>query len=444
MAIQTLQANVALGETLFLVNEEGRGLQVTPSLLVNSFAAVVTDWFVDAATPAPLAKQDGRSAATAFATTEQLANTMCPGGQTLTFAATNLTPVVHIAAGTYGTLALSINWAPGLAFFAGQFTILGTVTSSAVIALGSITAQNAAANIRGEITTGAGAFVPQKRVRVTAGTNQGALTYSTGLNGPATDSFVGGWLNFATGSQTPPVPGNSLVVDTLQTTIDTVVLNSIGSAGGYGVVQDCSVKNFFSLSQTAGSGYTGGPYLFGCILDVGIFEAVGGFTLWSCAVRNIQLTGDFISMQGCSIQGDVSVTAQTNITVGLPSVLDGGTFSFSTASNAGGSSSFRTGTPLEHENGAGKTAYSLGPGCFIFTGAKMWGGAASAYALKANLQSGAWIYNSPTVANWAFPSTADFQVTGHAIAVAGCPLGYPRANCGIANSPDPAAVAVTI
>jgi hypothetical protein len=97
----------------------------------------------------------------------------------------------------------------------------------------------------------------------------------------------------------------------------------------------------------------------------------------------------------------------------------------------------------EIQNGAGLNALLVGPGCQIEMLGRLWGAAASPYASLSVQTSGAWIYTA-ALANITAASVLDYQITGHNVARAGTPIGYPRANCGVALTNDPAAVGVVV
>jgi hypothetical protein len=404
----------------------------------------VTDWYVDAS--AGNDANDGLTSGTALRTTEELSRRLCPGGQILVLQQD--TTLIHLAAGTYTELALNIAWKPTATPLLANLAIVGAITSSAPITLSSVVATNATTNVRGEITTASGTFLAQRRIRVTSGTRTGNITYSTGLNGPATDTFVGPWLNFVTGDQTPPAPGDAVVIDTLGVTIKSLVITS--SLPGYWVAQDIIVRHVSSYNNNFTNELeleNNGNYLSGCeisnngvFVNNGLITAYNGLSLWSCRVLSGNGTtiiqGNGVEFAGCSIQGLMALTGDASAIFGtFLNVVDGGSINLGLSGSRG--SVLVTGT-VEHQNGSGGTAWRLLRGSWIYVNARMWG--ASAYTNGLVLDSGAWAYLAAAT-NVSFTSTNNYTLSGHVATYAQAPIAYPSVDCGIALNPDPNAVA---
>lgn len=409
----------------------------------NSAAvATVANWYVDSVNGSDTLNT-GQSVGSPFKTVEHLSQVMCPGGTAIYLQqSTN----IFLAAGSYGSLDLNVKWSPATTFYGSVLSIIGAISSTANITLATATAQNAGARTRGELTTASGTFVNRARIRQTSGTQTGSLAWSSGLNGSALDTFIGPWINFANNSQAGPVAGNTVVVDTLLSTI--AQLNVQSSGLGYWQIKDCILNSVAALAlgpTTTGGGKA--PYVDGCLIQqaTGGFDVVqsfGGIDLYSCFVKGMWLYGDDFEMRGCTLNGNNSLESGTFLNLGV-TILDAGTISLA-SDNRGGYATIKTSDNVEHENGAGLTAYTLAAGCMMICGGSQHWGAASGgtYAVGLSLASGAWV-GVTAAATISFPSTTNYSITGHAIAYAGIPLGYPRANCGVFLNNDPAAVAVT-
>lgn len=375
---------------------------------------------------------DGATASSPLRTVEELSERLCPGGRLLRMQ-NHIT--VSLAGGAYRVLALNVDFA--------EFTlkIAGTMNASAPINLATVVATNPATNTRGQLTTAAGAFTAKERIRCIDGAQNGSVAYCTGLTSP-TNAFVGGWFNFLSLSTGAPAPGTNALVETYSTSLNTLVLRTQGgvTGGSAGWVELADV----GLQNVLYANYSPYEYLFlnGCQLEAGFFAKIwGGLQVQNCKILGGTFwEGGTVVFQGCAFQGAQQLTGTTNLRLSFSNTLDGGSFQFQT-NNSSGHCSLRVTQPVEHQNGAGLTAYSLNPACRLVCNALMWGATAAPYALKGNLASGSWIY-STAIANWAFASVADWTISGHAIANAGTPIGYPRADCGIAISPDPAALGV--
>lgn len=412
-----------------------------PGLATWSFFTSLTSlakqpaWFVDSAAGSD--DNDGTALASALRTVEELSARLCPGGRVFQL----VNAVTVQLRGTLGILSLNVDW--------GNFVlrVSGQVASSAPITIATIGAANPAANVRGQITTAAGAFVAKQRIRVVSGAAAGAMTICTGLNGPATSAFVTAlWYNFLTSSVAAPAPGDQVVVDTLSTSITSINVRSQGgqslATSGWFEVDDLILKGFNSENFSTAEQ----PFVIGC--DVGpaafVYDHDGnGVSFANCRILGGNFYGRNCRFGNCSFQSVAAFNALCNFAFVLANTLDGGSITVGGSSVYGGPSHLLITNNIEHQNGAGLTAYKLFPGARMTVNGLMWGGTASPYALKGDLASGAWIYTAPTMAQWALASVQDWSLTGHAVANAGAPIGYPRADCGLAINPDPAAVGVT-
>lgn len=406
-----------------------------------------TAWFVDAALGSDNNSGAAAGAGNALATVEELSRRLCPGGQKMTFAVGNTAPTITLASGSYGELALNIGWPPGTTLFGSVLTIVGNITQSAAITLATVVAENPGTNTSAEITTASGAFVDRGLLVQLTGAQAGSYAYSAGLNGPATDTFTGGWLNFNTSSQAGPAVGNNVATVALNTTIDTFSL--ITSGKGYVVLQTVKATNGFFRSVGGSDAFNdAAPYLLACELGNGYFASQGGVTFWSCRTTpgtSPTFSGDHISFAGCAFQANNFVENSSNITINFATLIDGGRFQLGVDTPGGVVSVRVNGGAVQHVRGTGLGCWNLFPGCSFFSGSTALWGTRTPYAIGFVLQSGAWVYQSGSLANIKLTTTTTlYQVTGHNIGSGGVPLGYPRANAGVSLSPDPGAVAVTV
>jgi hypothetical protein len=341
---------------------------------------------------------------------------------------------VFIAAGSYGILSPNIGWSDGTTYYGKVLTFVGAITSSAAITLATSVAEAPGTNTRAEVTTASGTFIAKKRIRSTSGATSGSLTYSTGLNGGATDSFCNAWHNFATSSSATPAAGTTVAVDDWTVTIATFDLQ--GNGEGYVVVQDCTVVNALaSVRSDVVIGGNTGPYLTGCLLNGnGLISTTSGMTISESALgtQNIE-NAQSLQLNFCAIQSTLVCDGINNIRLASV-VLDGAAVS-ANQTNQGSVTQFRAGA-VQHCNGAGKTAWTLGAQTSIVLGNLFWGAASGgSYAIGFVLSAGAWVYCSPTPTFVSFPSTINYQIVGNNVTYAtvnatGAQV-YNACNCGV-------------
>lgn len=434
--------NLPLGSAVMLLDTNQSAVQtfVRDVAQGNSAAALVANWFVDAAVAVPVSQQDGLTLATAFATTEQLSAALSPGNTVLQ----PQQPVqISLAAGAYKDFFLYFSTAA-----ANQITLTGSFTAGPTITLDvGTTASNPATSTRGQLVTAAGAFTAGARIRVLTGPAAGSVTYGMELiAGNPLAVFVKPFFRESDSSTTFPGVGDTVQVETPTTTINRIDVNSsvINNAGGG--------SGTFLVRAVAG------------IFSLRVRSAGGLVTVSECAFPNAsQSVADGIgtNYNNCISVGSITLNGYGHIFAGhmnngtMSGVSNQSRFNASCASNAGrlsgnspvattqvGLSSMVLTADYELQNGAGLSAVLLGPGCQFEALGRMWGAAASPYASISTQASGSWFYYA-ALANITVSSVVDFGVSGTNIARAGTPAAKVRANCGVALTSDPAA-AVTI
>jgi hypothetical protein len=438
MAIQTLQANLAINETIFAVKEDGSPLQIlTAPPIVNPGS--VPAWFVNAATPAPPGAQDGQTPGTAFATTEQLSAALCPGGAIYQ---PNQNTILNLAAGDYGRFYLKLS-NPGFTVL-----LLGTHSSEAPVALVDVgqpaTGQQ---GTMGPLSFGSG--YQNKRVRVLTGPAAGAICFpSTGVPAPGNQGFFSCYRE-SDGASPFPVVGNSVQIETITTTLQRLDIDSAMAGGsnpgnGQFIVRDVSQMQ---VIRTRASGLL--PSISECGFPVTCQVVSDGVSLDFVNCSNTQpltLYGFGTTFSGCInrstiqlLNASVRVLAQCstssgNWTVSSPVAMGLGSRGF--ASLVFVNDHFWEG------GGAALTCVTLGPGGSCYVNAR-WAGTSigGPWVTLATMTSGAWFYYQQ--ASLITISVANaFVITGHA-GVPLAPICYPRANCGAALLSDPGAVAQT-
>lgn len=415
---------------------------LTTWVIVESNIPAAVTMFLDAAGND---NNDGLTSTTAIKTSEELSSRLCTF-----FGQINLTGVltINVAAGAYGVLDLSVlNPSPSFA------VILQGATSVVLDTLLTVT-NTVPGNpgTRGELTVATGPFVAKGRIVTTSGAVVGAVCYSNGLNN-GTDTFVSAWYNNNLANNVNIAPGVGISIQANTATFTQLITRGVGTNSAF------SIRNI---------GITKGVYNQSALSQRAGISAIS--TAGSMQLRNCDLAGVFsgnIGYAGCRVNG-VSVfldgwhtfnggVAQADMTVGPGGVLDLQTqFSFDGAQlvlgppaadiplGAGlGPGQLFTET-LEFQNGNGSlTAIELYPGGIASVGT-VWGGTGSPFAVGYLQHSGSMVTTKGTIAaTQLLVSTVNARITGHDLAWAGLPIGYPRAGCYFAQDPDPAAVGVT-
>lgn len=431
MALQTLQANLATGETLYLVREDGSVLQVIPALAIpNNPAQLVPTWFVDAANTTGV--QDGLSAATAFRTTEQLSNTLCPFMSPYTQILPAVT--VNVAAGSYGALDLNIAASAGLtgltfdvncAFNAVTDTLTSVVNTVAGATQGRITLNSGAA------------LTARQRIRSTSGANVGAITYGMGPLNAANDTFVKNWF-VAPLTIVNIANGTTVALETLLATINRVRVTPIQANSAQLTVRinDAILPNGAYMPTTQGSSAC---LLRGCKITGGRVNA--NIRMENCQFAlgaAPQLTGlNSVGqpvLAGCIVQGQL-IIAFTSAVLNVGNCFDGGTVLVQQGQlvNSG------TSTGTEWSNGAGTAVNLTVKSDYISTSGATQFGFGTQYAVGYALESNC-TGTVVAAANLGIPAVTQISASGHALTYAGVPFSIPRAGVVFAINPDPAAV----
>lgn len=440
----------------------------------NPALAAQLSWYVD---PSGNDANDGKTAGTALLTLVELQNRLNPRGKRmiLTNAPTIFINTVSNSVLTYPEITLLVGTSElALAFFI--LTIVCGITSSAPITLTAVTYPKATTLTRGAFVTGAGNFVAQERIRMTSGTANGAVCYSTGLNGDAQHTFVSAlsiptWAgitaNGGHGSTLQPLPGDTCVVDTLVTSINKVTIDCIDFARV--IWSDAKITSLTVNGSSSGTPFagSGGPVLMaGCQMvstNGRWLNNCWGAILVSCrqvAAKLTALIGNNWSVIDSVVQGQLNIDGQT-VSAGL--TLDGGTLFVGESSdpNHPGQSSisrlqvFNSYTNLatgnqagaiECENGVGgANPFILHGGAVVVcegaslelagTDAYLWGASAN-YGFGVTVMHNAYVTIGNLVAGtiaalFAIPSTVNLLVGNLQFAYSDNQISIPNCNCGI-------------
>lgn len=355
----------------------------------------------------------------ALRTTEELARRLCPGGQVAVLQQdTNI-----FLQGTFTELALNIDWFPGAAPIGAQLLIQGFVSSSAPILLSAVVNTNSATNTRGELTTASGTFVSKKRIRSLVG-NATAMAYCTGLNAGPQNAFVGQFYDWNAGAPVTVTNGTNVVVDTLTTTVNRLVITTQGN--GYTVFKDLIISN--GARCTNNSIADQNVEFWGCEIagaTAGSWSVTNSAYLYQCRITSFTyFIGAEWYFTGCSFQAPANIFASyARIDY---SVLDGGQL------QQVGTSYIGFGSDLEIENGMAGAAWSIGDGSNARVGNafKLWG-ASTAYSTGIQVGTGGWLFiNAPGAIS--FPSTINYLINNQNFLYAQAPIVINRANCGVA------------
>lgn len=172
-------------------------------------------------------------------------------------------------------------------------TVVFSITSSAAITLSAVTKANCVTDVRAQLSTAAGTFVNQERIRVTSGVALGAVCYSMGLNGGPTSTYICNPGIDETTTSTYPAIGDTVVVDTLLFQIGR--LEVWAGALIRVLISDVKVTRAYlygvDLAPYTGAG--GGIFMKGCVATStgGQWVAPFGATYINCRVPSTGKTG---------------------------------------------------------------------------------------------------------------------------------------------------------
>lgn len=232
---------------------------------------------------------DGLTSGTALKTIEEFSNRLSPNGEV---AFLKQTTTLNITAGTYGKPYLNIG--------SGSLIINSAISSTANILTNSVTNTNAANLIRGEIETASGIFIDQRRVRVTSGSQIGAIAFCTGLNGDSSKAFISSFISNS-GSQVNISNGDNVVVDTLGVTFNSssllTTINSSIIVNGAIFSNGCYSSNGVTFNEchfSNGAILLGGGVLQFCSLNSvsignGVYNGFGNQILGICNTYYTQI-----------------------------------------------------------------------------------------------------------------------------------------------------------
>lgn len=395
-------------------------------------------WFVDASAGSD--NNDGKSALTAFKTTEKLSQTLCPNGITFVM---RQSIAITIAAGSYGSLELN---------YAAQEPLSG-LTLSISCAFTSVadtltSVINTTAATQGRITVAGGPLTARMRIRSTSGASVGAITYGVGALNSSTDTFVKTWLPNTAAALNPSniVNGTTVALDTRTVTIARCFLRPIAhsSAQLTTTVNDGIFPNGLNILNTQGSG---NALAFGCLISGG--RSGGNYRMVNC-----QMTGapQFSSLSGstgtpvfagCGFSQASVIIAGVSVNLNAANCFDASTilvFGAGSQLNGAGSSSFQ-----EWSNGAGLTAITLGISVtpnvgesFCWAAGQMIG-FGTAYAVGYAMESGT-NATCASMGNVQIPSTQNVVMSGQNFAYTDIPLALSEAGCSFSVTQDTGAV----
>jgi len=252
-------------------------------------------WFVNSATGNDA--NDGSTALTPLLTIGELNRRFM--GRTFSPALTSITVTL---AGTFPTqdLVLFANWScAGTAFTGGgQMNIQGTMTQVGAGTITGYTAENAATGTRTQLVDAAQNFGPHvnRRIRMTSGTNAGAVTFITSSPG-ATTANVGTFQLIApvvfagSVSNVNPAIGDSYVIETFDTQLQAFNVQilgnciyrlrdvSIGSAANTIIPHSYMLGGRASVAQVFGAQFiqvAGGTHIVEGTFNLNGVQVIGG------------------------------------------------------------------------------------------------------------------------------------------------------------------------
>ncbi len=367
-------------------------------------------------------------------TTTEFCNRICPEGAKAT-----LTTAINcflVGAGPYQDFALNLDCPPEAGSNVYGVGVFGTLTSSAPMVLSAVTNPVPSTKTRQVLTTLDGAFVDLLRIRVTSGPQTGALAFSTGLNGGPLSTFASAFMSPTNGHNVTVAPGNTVVVDTLQTVIKQFQVTLFNQA--YFFVEDVII-------QRGAHGFSSVQFnrqnlqIYGCAASYMPGQTfVGPFVCFATSFVNPFFVDGTVAQWGCIYQNGVCVVQN-----GYLDTRDCNTFDNSSLIvnqnaqwNVGsGGVEFVRGT-------AGAIAVQMGVESTAQITGYCWG-ASTSYGQGFNVLSGASMV-SVLAAYLAIPSIVNMQLSGTALTYSGfVGANKQRAGCYISLFNDTAAAVNT-
>ncbi len=300
-------------------------------------------WYVD---PTGSDDADGKTLATALATTDELMRRLWPGGrrQILTNDVTAYINTANPGPVIYPQLLMNVGTSipQTVVAFITFNVILGKVSSAPITLNANAVIPIASTNQRGQLSTASGTFIDGELIEITSSSAPGlsivgAAAYSTGLNGDAQHTFVGGFsmptiagslVNGGHGQDIKPLAGDTCCVTTLVTQIYRLEIESTGYSRvfvQYGKFTRVSISGSSLSTPYAG---IGGPVHISCSQQTsagGRWENnSGGATLLQCRTPptgKTTLYGNGWCLIDHCVQGRLALNGML-ISYGL--TLDGG------------------------------------------------------------------------------------------------------------------------
>lgn len=296
-------------------------------------------WYVD---PTGNDDNDGKTLGTALATTDELMRRLWPGGrrQNLTNDVTIYLNTANPATFNFPQLVMNVGTSEPLSTGLASFVlnvVCGKVSSAPITLSSNAVIPIATSNQRGQLATASGTFIDGELIEITSGPGIGGAGYSTGLNGDAQHTFVGGFsvptiagslVNGGHGQDIKPLAGDTCVVTQLVTQVSRLEVECTGFARvfiQYGKFTRVSISG--SSLNTAYAGI-GGPVYLSCCQQVSIqgrWETnCGGAMLLQCRTPptgKTTLYGNGWCIIDHCVQGRLALNGMV-ISYGL--TLDGG------------------------------------------------------------------------------------------------------------------------
>lgn len=413
-------------------------------------------WYVD---PAGSVNNDGKTLGAPIPP-DELQRRLFPFGCGVCLLTQDI--VIHYAAASYAALVLNFGSADGVT---RQASLNFAISSSAPITLTNVIQPNAGTKVRGQLTTGAGTFVNQERIRLTSGASSGAIAYSMGLNAGPQNTFCSLFTQptfAAFHNPSPAAIGDTCVVDTLLCQVSRLQVTA--NARARVVVNDVKIIRALvnGTCESTPSSDQGGNVMFaGCqaISIAGYWLCcAGGANVFACrwaATTITALKGPGWLVFGLVVQGVLMVSNGSVNTYGM--AIDGGAIVVGADGTPGAAYPDGTHATLDVNAGyvnAGSIEVENGPSALGVEGAaiavlagsqmvvndfaftQMWGNS-GAYAIGYFAAPGGYFYQrsqpaaGTLAANFAIPAAIGFRIGGLDFAYSDNPIMVPNANAGV-------------
>jgi hypothetical protein len=375
---------------------------------------------------------DGKAAATALLTVEELNRRLCPFSRKCIFPQD---VTIVIGAGRFGKLDLNYDFPVDTPLFAIGLSIIGNTTQSVVMLSDVVnTTPLASGGVRGQLTTLSGAFVAKRRIQAppnALAVFAGKIAYSTGLvAGNPLSTYCTHFMDLLTGHVTNVAKDTQVSVDVLNTTLECLILRQ-GPSLGYGYVQDCIVEDLHVQSPWKNHGDLNGYTLqfYGCEFPSGNWENPRA-DFFGCKIAGpVTINSGSLRFYGTVNQGLLTLQNRCTLDERSSNSVDGGRFllmSGSTLSNA---------NDVEFCNGSSSaTAIDVHVGSLYQCAGQLWG-ASTNYGKGINIESCTQCEAS-YASLVAVPADQQLVVAGQNKNYSDIPFSLPRARCGFGINPD--------